>query len=49
MSDNQIIDYFGIPSSESLLLMGAVPIEDLRLFKEKADSIKAVYWGTDDG
>lgn len=43
----EILDYAGIPSSVSILQTDAVPLEDLRVFKEKRREVSIKKWGKD--
>lgn len=43
----EILDYAGIPSSVSILQTDAVPLEDMRMFKEKRRQINIKKWGKD--
>jgi len=43
----EILDYAGIPSSVSILQTDAVPLEDMRVFKEKRREISIKKWGKD--
>jgi len=44
-SSYEILDYFGIPSSVSLLQTDATSIEDLRVFREKRKTICIKNYG----
>lgn len=44
-SSYEILDYFGIPSSVSLLQTDATSIEDLRVFREKRKTICVKNYG----
>jgi hypothetical protein len=46
-SNYQILDYAGIPSSVSIMLTDAVPLEDMRVFKDKRKEISSKRWGKD--
>jgi hypothetical protein len=45
ISNGEIIDYSGIPSSTSLLMVDATPLADIRLFIEKRKERALQVWG----
>ena len=43
----EILDFSGIPSSISILQTDAVPLEDMRVFREKRKKASIKKWGKD--
>ena len=46
-SSYEIVEYAGIPSSVSIVQTDAVPLTDLRIFKEKRKEFSIKRWGKD--